>query len=66
MRDSQRHRELLTDDHGNVDAILRSRAARPIGVRLVDGTHANAVVVDPATGERIVLPRRKPGRTGAR
>jgi dipeptidyl aminopeptidase/acylaminoacyl peptidase len=47
------HRELLTDDHGNVDAIMPI-PGRPgqIGMRMVDGVHANAWVVDVATGER--------------
>lgn len=46
-------RELLTDDHGNVEAI-RPIADRPgeIGLALVDGVHCNPWIVDVATGER--------------
>jgi dipeptidyl aminopeptidase/acylaminoacyl peptidase len=46
-------RELLTDDHGNVEAISPI-AGRPteIGLRLVDGVHGNAYVVDATSGKR--------------
>lgn len=45
-------RELLTDDHGNVDAISAIGSGTAIATRLVDGTHANAFIVDPESGER--------------
>jgi dipeptidyl aminopeptidase/acylaminoacyl peptidase len=46
-------RELLTDDHGNVESIFPI-AGRPseFGLRIVEGVHGNAAVVDAATGKR--------------
>ena len=48
-------RELLTDDHGNVDSITAIPGTNTIGVRLVDSTHANIVVVDSETGDRTLF-----------
>ncbi|MDQ2684026.1 MAG: LpqB family beta-propeller domain-containing protein, partial [Chloroflexota bacterium] len=45
--------ELLTDDHGNVEAIypIPGKPAA-IGLRMVETVHGNAIVVDANTGER--------------
>jgi dipeptidyl aminopeptidase/acylaminoacyl peptidase len=46
-------RELLTDDHGNVDWIgAISGKPGQIAMRMVDGVHAHAYVIDVASGER--------------
>ena len=48
--------ELLTDDHGNVEAIYPV-PGRPdqIGLRIVETVHGNAVTVNANSGERTVL-----------
>ena len=51
--ESGEHREVLTDDHGNVEAISPI-ADKPsqVGMRMIDGVHGNAYVVDVKTGKR--------------
>lgn len=46
-------RELLTDDHGNVEAIYPIPGKEDsLGLRMVDGVHGNAMIVSAETGER--------------
>ena len=60
-------RELLTDDHGNVDAIMPIPGEPgQIGMRMVDGVHANAWIIDVATGERTKALGSPPGKIAAR
>ncbi|HRA48010.1 MAG TPA: prolyl oligopeptidase family serine peptidase, partial [Thermomicrobiales bacterium] len=45
-------REVLTDDHGNVEGTSAIPGSGSAGIRIVEGVHANAYVLDVATGER--------------